>query len=79
MGKGSSLKLYGILNKCCKVDNVKFIGNGYYQCNTCNRVFTDMRTKARKIYNSDVSPLRFIIKSNGDVRYTKKEWWEFWK
>jgi len=39
----------------------------------------EMKKKAREIYGSDVSPLRFIIKSNGSVEYTPKKWWEFWK
>ena len=36
---------------------------------------------AKAIFNSDKSPLNFMVKSGGSVGFAKREkkWWEFWK
>jgi hypothetical protein len=40
-----------------------------------------LQEQAKAIFNSDKSPLNFMIKSGGSVGFTKREkhWWEFWK
>jgi hypothetical protein len=37
-----------------------------------------IKETALRIYNSKISPLRFLIKSNVSMRVVPRKWWRFW-
>ena len=41
----------------------------------------ELGRKAKALFNSDKSPLAFMIQSSGSISFVSKEksWWKFWK
>jgi len=39
MKKQKKINLYGIFNKCCRIENMKKFDKIHLQCKTCSRLF----------------------------------------